>query len=106
MQCLLYNVGMNDSKLQLTIRGVDLRTKQELTKIASRKGVSLNSLVVKALKQTAGTNTSEDRLHLIQRTLRQHRISSHDITAGETAIAEMDAASKAKQKRDENDFSF
>ena len=97
---------MNDSNLQLTIRGIDLRTKQELTKIASRKGVSLNNLVVKALKQTAGTSTTEDRLRLIKEILRQHRISSHDIATVETAIAEMDAVSKTKQKRDENDFSF
>lgn len=97
---------MNNSNVQLTIRGVDFRTKQELAKIASRKGVSLNNLVVKALKQTAGTNTTEDRLLLFQETLRQHRISSHDIAAGETAISDMDVMSKQKQERDENDFSF
>lgn len=97
---------MNDSNLQLTIRGVDLRTKRQLTKIAARKGISLNNLVVKSLKQTAGTNTTEERLQLMQETLRQHRISSGDIAAAETAIAEMDTVSKAKQKRDEHDLSF
>jgi hypothetical protein len=101
MQCLLYNVGMNDSNLQITIRGIDLRTKQELTKIASRKGVSLNNVVVTALRQTAGTNTTEDRLSLIQEALLKNRINHQDIVAAETAIAEMDAASEAKQKRDE-----
>ena len=105
-QSLLYNVGKNDLNLQLTIRGVDLHTKQQLTKIASRKGVSLNNLIVKALKQIAGTNTTEDCLHLIQETLRRYRISSHDIATSEIAIAEMDIASKTKQKHDENDFSF
>ena len=97
---------MNDTNLQLTIRGVDSRTKQQLTKLASRKGLSLNNLVVKALKQTAGTNTTEERLQHMQETLSRHRISSGDITAAETAIAEMDTISKAKQKRDEHDLSF
>jgi coenzyme F420-reducing hydrogenase delta subunit len=97
---------MNDSSLQLTIRGVDLHTKRQLTKIASRKGVSLNNLVVGALQQAAGTNTTEQRLQLIRETLRQHRISSNDIATAETAIAEMDAISKAKQKSDEHDLSF
>lgn len=97
---------MHDPKLQLTVRGVDLRTKQQLTKIASRKGISLNHLVVGALRQTAGTGTTEERLQLMQETLRNHRISSRDITSAETAIAEMDAASIAKQKRDEHDLSF
>jgi len=97
---------MNDSSLQLTIRGVDLRTKQQLTKIASRKGMSLNNLVVEALQQAAGTNTTDQRLQIIQETLRQHRISSNDIAAAETAITEMDVMSKAKQKSDEHDLSF
>ena len=95
---------MNNSSFQLTIRGVDLNTKQQLTKIASRKGVSLNYLVVDTLKQAAGTNTTEERLRLIQDTLRRNRIKSSDIIAAETAITEMDTISKAKQKRDENDL--
>lgn len=107
IQCLWYNVGtMNHSSLQLTIRGVDPRTKQQLTKIASRKGVSLNNLLVRALKQTAGTNTTAERLQLMRETLSQHRISRGDITAAETAIAAMDTISKAKQKRDEHDLSL
>ena len=97
---------MNDSNLQLTIRGVDLRTKQRLAKAASSKGVSLNSLVVEVLRLTAGTNTTEERLQHIQGILRQYRISSRDIKAAETAIVGMDTMSKAKQKRDEHDLSF
>jgi hypothetical protein len=97
---------MNDTNLQLTVRGVDLRTKQQLTKLASRKGISLNSLVVKTLKQTAGTNTNEERLNLIREILRQNRISSSDLNTAETVIADMDAVSKTKQKRDERDLSF
>jgi hypothetical protein len=101
MHCLRYNVGIMNDNLQLTIRGVDLRTKQQLTQLAARRGVSLNSLVIETLKQTAGTNTKEDRLRHIRDTLHQHRINSEDILTAETAIAEMDAISKAKQKRDE-----
>lgn len=92
---------MINDNLQLTVRGVDSRTKQKLTQLASRKGISLNSLVVETLKQTAGTNTTEDRLQLMRETLRLYRIDSHDVVAAEGAIAEMDTVSKAKQKRDE-----
>jgi hypothetical protein len=97
---------MNNVDLQLTIRGIDLLTKQQLTKKAALKGISLNNLVVGALKQTAGTNTSEERLQIIHETLNKYRIPGDDIIAAEIAVAEMDTASKEKQKRDNHDLSF
>lgn len=74
--------------------------------MAATKGVSLNSLLVGALKQAAGTNTADERLELIRATLHDNKISDDDIVHAETAVAEMDAVSKEKQKRDEHDFSF
>lgn len=97
---------MNDSTVQLTVRGVDSRTKQQLSKMAARKGVSLNNLLVKALKQTAGTNTVEERMRHFQKAIHQQQISSRDIAKAEVAIAEMDVTSKAKQQRDAHDISF
>lgn len=97
---------MNDDNIQLTVRGIDLRTKRQLTKMAATKGVSLNNLLVGALKQAAGTNTADERLELMLATLHSNKISNNDIAHAGTAIAEMDAVSKEKQKRDEHDFSF
>lgn len=97
---------MSDDNIQLTVRGIDLRTKRQLTRMAATKGVSLNNLLVGALKQAAGTNTTGERLELMRTTLRSNKISENDITHAETAVAEMDAVSKEKQNRDEHDFSF
>jgi hypothetical protein len=87
---------------QLTIRGIDTRTKQRLTKIANLRGVSLNRLAVEALQQTAGTNSTELRLQGLRGTLRAFRIDDQDIRRAEAAIADMDAISKAKQERDDS----
>jgi hypothetical protein len=97
---------MNNDNTQLTVRGIDLRTKQQLTRMAANKGISLNNLLVGALKQAAGTTTADERLELIRATLHSNKISNDDIIDAETTIAEMDAVSKEKQKCDEHDFSF
>lgn len=106
MQWLYYNAGIMQHTTQLTIRGIDARTKQRLTKIANLRGVSLNRLAVEVLQQTAGTNSAEVRLQSVRKVLHASRIDDQDIRHAEAAIADMDAVSKAKQERDDHDLSF
>lgn len=88
---------------QLTIRGINDRTKTLLKKQAARKGLSMNQLILNSLQQQAGTDTSRERYNRLVATIDKYRISSEDIKAAEEAIAWMDKASKAKQSQDEND---
>jgi hypothetical protein len=97
---------MNNGNIQLTVRGIDPYTKQQLTKMTAMKGVSLDNLLVGNLRQAAGTNTAQERLELMRATLHNKKISDSDITIAEVAINDMYAVSKEKQKRDEHDFSF
>ncbi len=91
---------------QLTIRGIDKRTKELLKRKAAQEGVSLNKLAYKSLRQTAGTDSSEERFKNMMAVIAKYRIPHEEIVAAEEAIAWMDKASKAKQKRDLRDLSL
>ena len=104
---LHYNAGiMKDSSTQITIRGLDPETKARLTKKAAQKGLSLNKYSLAALKQAAGTETTEERYKHFVSVIDKHRIPSEDIKAAEEAIAWMDKASLKKQRRDERELGF
>jgi len=49
---------MNHPTLQLTIRGIDPKTKNALVKKASQQGLSLNQYAIKALQNSIGTMTT------------------------------------------------
>ena len=100
-----YTVGtMAQANLQLTIRGVDKRTKELLQQKAAQKGVSMNRLSLDALRQEAGSDSSEERYRRMKAFFAEHRISSADIKAAEEAIAWQNRASLRKQKKDEREL--
>jgi uncharacterized protein (DUF1778 family) len=92
---------MKTTSYQLTIRGVDSRTKQLLSKKAALKGMSLNKLVLQSLHQTAGTDPEQERYAAMKHLLSQNRMSKADKAAFDEAITWLDKASLEKQKRDE-----
>ena len=97
---------MKDSTTQITVRGLDSRTKSALTRQAKQRGLSLNKFVLESLRQTSGVETSEERYKAMKQFIDQHPISSEDVQAINAAIAWMDKASLEKQKRDERDLSI
>ena len=97
---------MKDSTTQITVRGLDSRTKSALTRQAKQRGLSLNKFVLESLRQTSGVETSEERYQAMKQFIDQHPISSEDVQAINAAIAWMDKASLEKQKRDERDLSI
>jgi hypothetical protein len=107
MHCMLYNVGiMQDSKLQLTIRGLDPATKEALVKKANQQGISLNKYALRALRHSAGTNDSEERYRAMKQFLKSNHMSKSDKKAFDEAIAWSDKTSLEKQRKDEHDAGF
>lgn len=97
---------MKDSTTQITVRGLDSRTKAALTRQAKRRGLSLNKFALESLRQAAGVETSEERYLAMKQFIDEHPISSEDAQAINEAVAWMDKASLEKQKRDERDLSI
>ena len=97
---------MKDSTTQITVRGLDNRTKSALTRQAKQRGLSLNKFVLESLRQASGVETSEERYQAMKQFIGQHPISSEDVQAINAATAWMDKASLEKQKRDERDISI
>ncbi len=91
---------MNDSNLQLTVRGLDARTKEALMKKASQQGVSLNRYALKALQQSAGVEDSKTRYLKMKQFLSANKIDHQDIVAIDEALAWSDNASLEKQSRE------
>lgn len=110
MHYLRYNAGImaQDITYQLTVRGLDARTKALLTKKAAREGLSVNKLAIQSLRQTAGADSSEERYQHFLALLDKNRIVPEDIRAAEAAIARMDTVSIEKQKKEvaRGDFSL
>ena len=90
---------MSDT-LQLTIRGLDPRTKAALIKKANQQGVSLNRYALKALQRSAGVESSEKRYLEIKRFLSHHKIEQSDKKAIDEALVWADNTSIAKQSKE------
>ena len=92
---------MNDTSLQLTIRGLDPETKKTLESRAHNEGLSLNRYVLKTLKRDAGVDESESRYLALKQFLNKHHMTKEDKKAFDEALAWSDESSKRKQKQDE-----
>jgi len=102
-----YNVGtMNDTTLQITIRGLDPATKKALTRKATNQGLSLNRYVLRALQQQAGIKASETRYQAMKQFLNTHHTRQADKQAFDTALAWADNTSIKKQRQEERDSSL
>ena len=91
---------MNDSNLQLTVRGLDAQTKQALVNKAKQQGVSLNRYALQALKQSAGLSTN-GRYRELKQFLDDHHIDHADAQAVEETLAWADRTSIDKQQREQ-----
>jgi len=94
---------MNHPTLQLTIRGIDPKTKNALVKKASQQGLSLNRYALKALQNSIGLNGYEHRYQTIKRFLGDHSMDKIDKKAFDDAVLWSDKASIEKQNREERD---
>jgi hypothetical protein len=94
---------MNDTTLQLTIRGIDPDTKNALIKKASRQGLSLNRYVIKALQNNIGLNDYEHRYQAIKNFLSAHSMNKIDKKTFDDAVLWSDKTSIKKQNREESD---
>jgi hypothetical protein len=104
---MYYNVGiMNNTTLQITIRGLDSSTKNALMKKANEQGISLNRYALKTLQNSVGVGDSEMRYQAMKQFFSTHRISKDDMKAFDEAIAWSDKASIEKQLREERDNSI
>jgi hypothetical protein len=90
---------MSDT-LQLTIRGLDPRTKAALIKKANQQGLSLNRYALKALQQSSGVESSEKRYLEIKSFLSHHKIEQSDKKAIDEALAWAHSTSIAKQSKE------
>lgn len=107
MHSMRYNVGiMNNTTLQITIRGLDPTTKDMLVKKANQRGMSLNQYALKTLQQSAGIDDSEMRYQALKQFFSTHRIDKDDMKAFDEAIAWADKASIEKQRKEERDNSI
>lgn len=77
---------MNDSSLQLTIRGLDAWTKQALVNKARQQGVSLSCYALQVLKQSAGLSGTKGRYRELKQFLDDHHIDHADAQAVEKAL--------------------
>lgn len=91
---------MNDSNPRLTIRGLDIQTKQALVSNAKQQGVSLNRYALQALKHSAGLSSTAGREELKQ-FLDAHHIDRADAQAVEDALAWADRGSIEKQQHEQ-----
>ena len=92
---------MDNSNLQLTIRGLDTQTKQALVNKARQEGVSLNRYALQALKHSAGHTSTTARYKELRQFLDMHYIDHADAQAVENALVWADRASIEKQQREE-----
>lgn len=91
---------MNNTNLQLTIRGLDARTKVALVNKAKQQGMSLNRYALQALKQSAGLSDTNGRYRELRFFFNNHHIDYADTQAVEDALAWADRASVEKQQRE------
>lgn len=102
-----YCVGtMDDTKLQLTIRGVDPATKQALVSKARDQGLSLNRYALRTLRRSAGIDDSKKRYQSIKAFIGTRCLSTDDQAALDEALAWSDNASNQKQQRETRDAGF
>lgn len=98
-----YSEGtMSSNYYQITIRGLDARTKQLLAKKAAEKGLSLNKLGLESLRRTAGTEDNNERYARIRAFLEKHPMPRDEAERIDEALRWHKQASLAKQKRDGN----
>ncbi|HUC87715.1 MAG TPA: hypothetical protein VMR95_01020 [Candidatus Binatia bacterium] len=94
---------MNNTTLQLTIRGLDPETKDALVKRANQQGLSLNRYALKALQNNSGINDREKRYRTLKQFLSTHSMTKTDKKAFDEAIAWSDKVSIEKQSREEHE---
>ena len=92
---------MNNTTQQLTIRGLDPKTKDALVQKANQQGLSLNRYALKALRNSAGVDDSENRYKAVKLFLKSHSMSQSDKKAFDEAMAWSDKTSIEKQHKDE-----
>lgn len=91
---------MSNTKLQVTIRGLDARTKAALVKNARNRGVSFNQYALTSLKQAAGV---QERYSDMKDFLKHNRISDHDHQQLDEAVQWLNETSLSKQKQEEDE---
>jgi len=94
---------MNHPTLQLTIRGIDPKTKNALVKKASQQGLSLNQYAIKALQNSIGHNDHNDyehRYQTIKHFLRAHSMNKIDRETFDDAVLWSDKTSVEKQNQE------
>lgn len=94
---------MNNTTLQLTIRGLDPKTKDALIKKANQQGLSLNRYALQALQKSAGIDDSDNRYRALKEFLNTHSMHKADKKAFDEAIAWSDKASIEKQHQEEHE---
>ena len=94
---------MNNTTLQLTIRGLDPKIKDALIKKANQQGLSLNRYALKALQNSAGIDDSEKRYRALKQFLNTHSMHNTDKKAFDEAIAWSDKTSIEKQHQEEHE---
>ncbi|HUD07408.1 MAG TPA: hypothetical protein VMR34_06005 [Candidatus Saccharimonadales bacterium] len=94
---------MNNTTLQLTVRGLDPVTKDALIKKANQQGLSLNRYALKTLQNSAGIEDSDSRYRSLKQFLNTHSIHKADVKAFDEAIAWSDKSSTEKQHREEHE---
>lgn len=93
---------MQETSLQLTIRGLNKKTKQALQQKASQQGISLNKVALKALEQGAGIDQDAERYQVLKQFLNNHSMDKTDKLAFDEALAWSDKVSRAKQDVDDS----
>ena len=99
-----YNAGiMNNTTLQLTIRGLDPKIKNALIKKANQQGLSLNRYALQILQNSAGIDDSEHNYRVLKQFLDTHSVLRTDKKTFDAAIAWSNETSIEKQHKDERD---
>lgn len=92
---------MQDSTLQLTIRGLNKTTKEALQQRAGQQGISLNKYALRTLQQRANISSNEERYHELKQFLNKHSMDGANKQAFNDALAWSDKVSKKKQAKDD-----
>lgn len=97
---------MQNTHLQITIRGIDPATKAALSQQAASEGLSLNRYALRALRRDAGTDGPANRYRALQNFVSNHPVNGRDKKAFDAAVSWADTASLKKQREDEASKKF
>lgn len=92
---------MTHTNIQLTIRGLDAKTKQILVNKARQQGISLNRYALRALQESAGLASKNGRYNELRLFFNTHHIDRHDSQTLEDALDWADRMSIEKQQNEQ-----